>query len=72
MHPNQIGPEHIVRRVSATEVRSLAALYHWVKPNELIDGVSDHPVFKVFWELANPDTFVAPSTVLNLRTTKMR
>jgi hypothetical protein len=61
-----------VRRVSATEVRSLAALYHWVKPNELIDGVSDHPVFKVFWEAASPDSFEAPKSVLDLRTTKMR
>ena len=71
-HPGQIGPEHIVRRVSATEVRSLAALYHWVKPNELLTGVSDHPVFKVFWERANPDSFEAPKSVLELRTTKMR
>jgi glutamate synthase domain-containing protein 2 len=72
-HPEQLGPEHIVRRVSSTEVRSLAALYEWVRPNELRDGsVPAHPVFRVFWDLASPDTFSAPPSVLAMRTTKMR
>jgi hypothetical protein len=34
-HPNQLGPEHIIRRVSSTEVRSLAALHLWLTPGEL-------------------------------------
>jgi hypothetical protein len=71
-HPNQLGPEHVIRRVSATEVRSLAALYHWVKPRELLQGISDHPVFQIFWEQANADSFEAPRTLLQMRTTKMR
>jgi glutamate synthase domain-containing protein 2 len=71
-HPEQLGPEHVIRRVSSTEVRSLAALHHWVKPNELLHGVSDHPVFKVYWEQASPQTFRAPATMLSRLTTKMR
>jgi glutamate synthase domain-containing protein 2 len=71
-HPNQLGPEHVIRRVSATEVRSLAALYHWVKPRELLQGVSDHPVFQIYWQQANAETFEAPRTLLQMRTTKMR
>jgi glutamate synthase domain-containing protein 2 len=71
-HPSQVGPEHIIRRVSSTEVRSLAALHHWVKPNELRDGISDHPVFRVFWEQARADSFSPPHNVLALQTTKMR
>jgi len=72
-HPEQIGPEHIIRRVSSTEIRSIAALYEWVKPNELIDGhVPEHPVFKVFWDLASADTFNAPPSILSMRTTKLR
>src|SRR3546814_276418 len=31
-HPRQLGPEHILRRVSQTEVRSLAALYRFLDP----------------------------------------
>ncbi|MFO1494633.1 MAG: FMN-binding glutamate synthase family protein, partial [Lysobacterales bacterium] len=31
-HPGELGPEHIIRRVSSNEVRSLATLYHFVRP----------------------------------------
>jgi glutamate synthase domain-containing protein 2 len=71
-HPSQLGPEHVIRRVSATEVRSLAALHHWVEPGELLARVPDHPVFKVFWEISRADTFAAPPNVLNMYTTKIR
>ena len=71
-HPDEIGPEHIIRRVSSTEVRSLSALYHFVKPGELIGGLPDHAVFKVFWEAARADSFAPPRTVLELHHTKMR
>ncbi len=71
-HPNQVGPEHIIRRVSSTEVRSLSALYHFVKPGELVGGTPDHAVFNVFWDAARADSFVPPKTVLELHHTKMR
>ncbi len=72
-HPNELGPEHIIRRVSTTEVRSLAAMYHWVKPNALLDGgCSDHPVFTMFWEKSRADSFAAPQTLLQMRTSKLR
>ena len=68
MHPRELGPEHVIRRVSRTEIRSLAALHHWVKPNELIDGgVSDHPVFNVFWAASSADSFAQPPNALALR-----
>jgi len=69
-HPNEIGPEHIIRRVSSTEVRSLSALYHFVKPGELIGGLPDHAVFKVFWHAARTDSFAPPSYVLEQHHTK--
>ncbi len=71
-HPNQLGPEHVIRRVSSTEVRSLAALHLWAKPGELLDGVPDLPVFKVFWAVSRADSFVAPPNVLNMHSTKSR
>lgn len=72
-HTEQLGPEHVIRRISSTEVRSLAALYPWVAPNELRDGnVPEHAVFRVFWEAARADSFSAPPNMLQLRTTKMR
>lgn len=66
-HPREIGPEHVIRRASATDVRSLAALHHWVKPGELLSGMPDHPVFKVFWNVSRADSFAAPATALSLR-----
>jgi len=71
-HPNEIGPEHVIRRVSSTEVRSLSALYQFVKPGELIGGLPDHAVFKVFWDVACADSFAPPHTVLELQHTKLR
>jgi hypothetical protein len=71
-HPNQIGPEHIIRRVSSTEVRSLSALYPFVKPGQLIGGVPDHAVFEVFWNLSRADSFAPPKTVLEQHHTKTR
>ncbi len=71
-HPNQLGPEHMIRRVSATEIRSLAALHRWLEPGVLLTGVPDLPVFKVFWEVSRADTFAAPPNVLNMHSTKMR
>ena len=71
-HPSELGPEHVIRRVSSTEVRSLAGLYNFVAPGELLSGVPDHNVFKVFWDVARADSFVAPRTVLEIRHTKSR
>jgi len=71
-HPNEIGPEHIIRRISSTEVRSLSALYHFVKPGELIGGLPEHAVFKVFWHAAHADSFSPPSYVLEQHHTKAR
>ncbi len=71
-HPRELGPEHLIRRVSSTEVRSLAALHVWAKPGELRDGTPEHPVFKVFWDAARSDTFAAPPHVLSLRGSKLQ
>ncbi|MGH8122029.1 MAG: glutamate synthase-related protein, partial [Rudaea sp.] len=71
-HPSELGPEHVIRRVTSTEVRSLAALYQFVRPGELIGGMPNHAVFKVFWNVARADTFAAPRSVLELHHTKSR
>jgi len=71
-HPNEIGPEHLIRRISSTEVRSLAALHHFVQPGELIGGIPEHPVFKVFWANASAHHFNAPENILSLRASKLR
>ena len=70
-HPGDLGPEHVIRRVSSTEVRSLAALYTWAKPGELLSAIPELPVFKVFWAVSRADTFDAPPNVLSTRGIKL-
>ena len=69
-HPRELGPEHVIRRVSSTEVRSLAALHSWLKPGELLTSTPESPVFKVFWAVARADTFAAPANLLSMRSGK--
>ncbi|MFP7721425.1 FMN-binding glutamate synthase family protein [Lysobacter sp. A3-1-A15] len=70
-HPRQIGPEHILRRVTPTEVRSLAALYRFLEPGALLQGVPDHSVFRSFWESARSDSFAPPPQVQRMRESKL-
>ena len=70
-HPDQLGPEHILRRVSPTEVRSLAALYRFLRPGELLGGrIPEHAVFQDFWQASRSDAFMPPEHVLRLRSGK--
>lgn len=62
-HPAQIGPEHILRRVSPTEIRSLAALYRFLEPGELLHGEPHHAVFRAFWPDARSDSFAPPERI---------
>lgn len=70
-HPHQLGPEHILRRVSPTKIHSLATIYHFLEPGELLHGVPErHSVFRDFWSEARSDSFAAPERVLAMRSSK--
>ena len=69
-HPEQLGPEHILRRVSPTEIRSLRELYPTLAPGELLDAVPRHSVFRDYWPIARSDSFAAPAAVHSLRESK--
>jgi glutamate synthase domain-containing protein 2 len=69
-HPSEIGPEHIIRRVSSTEVRSLASLHNFVAPGELLSSVPAHPAFQAHWAGARADSFNPPADMLRLRASK--
>jgi glutamate synthase domain-containing protein 2 len=72
-HPDELGPEHIIRRVSSTEVRSLAVLHRFMTPGELLQGpIPEHPAFKVFWADSRSDSFAAPAQVQAMRTSRIR
>jgi glutamate synthase domain-containing protein 2 len=57
-HPRGFTPNHILRRVSPSMVKTFGDLYPPLKSGELLTGSGD-PRFKAAWEMARPDTFVA-------------
>jgi glutamate synthase domain-containing protein 2 len=70
-HPSELGPEHILRRVSRTEVRSLGALYRFLEPGELLrDDGHRHSVFRDFWNEARSDAFAPPARAKAMRESK--
>ncbi|HEU4665154.1 MAG TPA: FMN-binding glutamate synthase family protein [Dokdonella sp.] len=71
-HPSELGPEHVIRRVSANEVRSLASLYRFLEPGELLASVPEHAVFQRFWREARPDSFAPPADLSARRRSKSR
>ncbi len=73
-HPRELGPEHIICRVSETEVQSLATLHRWTEPGELLDPArtSEHVLFRTFWASSNAETFAAPEAMMKRRETKIR
>ncbi|MBY6220985.1 FMN-binding glutamate synthase family protein [Marinobacter nauticus] len=71
-HPSELGPEHIVRRISKTEVHSYLDLFPFLEPGALLEGKTGLRVFDKYWESAQPDTFEPPEFILALRETKLR
>lgn len=71
-HPSELGPEHIVRRVSKTEVHSYLDLFPFLEPGALLEGKTGLTVFDKYWENAEADTFEPPEFILKLRETKLR
>lgn len=66
-HPRQLGPQHVLSRVSTNEIRSFAELYRFLQPGELIDGSPLHGVYRTYWPAARADSFAPPEGVYRLR-----
>ncbi len=54
--PDQVRPDHIMRRMTATEVKSLADVYRFAEPGSLLsaDGPAD---LQVWWNAADSKRF---------------
>ncbi|MGV8959186.1 MAG: FMN-binding glutamate synthase family protein [Stenotrophomonas sp.] len=70
--PAELGPEHILRRVSPVEIRSMASLYNYLAPGELLNKVPEHRVFHDYWGDARTDSFDPPARMAALRASKSR
>ena len=57
MHPIELGPQHIVRRVAQNDVRLLSLVAQFIRPGSLAEGRFEHKVFEIFWPMARADSF---------------
>ena len=56
-HPSDIAPRHMVRRVSATEVRLFSDLHTFLKPRALLDGSLSDGLYAKSWGMASAASF---------------
>ncbi|MCL7942081.1 FMN-binding glutamate synthase family protein [Halomonas sp. ATCH28] len=65
--PADLGPGHIMRRVSRHQSCSYAELYPVLAPGELLRHLPDQPLFQRFWEESRANSFQPPAQVVELR-----
>jgi glutamate synthase domain-containing protein 2 len=58
-HPDELKPHHLVRRVSATEIRQFSDIHAFLKPGELLDGQCQVGFYGENWRRASADRFGA-------------
>jgi len=56
-HPSRLGPHHLVRRVSLTEIRLFSQLHIFLEDGELLTGSHDRDFYSASWKLARADSF---------------
>jgi glutamate synthase domain-containing protein 2 len=56
-HPGELGPHHVVRRVSSTEIRLLSDLYPFLQTGELLQGTQSRDFYTTAWAMARADSF---------------
>ena len=56
-HPDDLTPQHMIRRISSTEIRPFAALHTFLSPGSLLDGSCDDPLYRDNWDRASAETF---------------
>ncbi len=58
-HPADLGPQHLVRRVSSSEIRLYSQIHTYLKPGELLAQGEQHPFYGLSWKLASAHSFEA-------------
>ncbi|CAK9892355.1 MULTISPECIES: FMN-binding glutamate synthase family protein [Pseudomonas] len=56
-HPAELKPKHLVRRISASEIRLFSQLHVFLKPGELLSGSIDSEFYARMWRMARSDSF---------------
>jgi glutamate synthase domain-containing protein 2 len=71
-HPSELGPEHIIRRTSRTEIHSYMDLFPFLEPGALLKGETGERVFDIYWPDADANSFEPPEFIRQLRETKLK
>jgi len=58
-HPAELGPHHLIRRISDTEIKLFSQLYYFVQPGALLRERIDSEFFARIWSMAQADSFEA-------------
>ena len=56
-HPEQLGPHHLVRRVSLTEIRLFSQLHIFLEDGELLTDTHSRDFYSAAWKLARSESF---------------
>jgi glutamate synthase domain-containing protein 2 len=62
-HPSELGPHHLARRVSQTEIRLFSQLHTFLKAGELLVPSDGKDFYRETWQLARADSFELPRAV---------
>lgn len=57
--PADLGPQHLVSRVSASEIRLYSQIHTFLEPGELLKQGEQHPFYGLSWKLASAHSFTA-------------
>jgi len=58
-HPDEVKPEHLARRVSATEIKLFSELHEFLTPGSLLDGSVTTGRYAENWRRASTQSFAA-------------
>ncbi len=58
-HPDELKPHHLVRRISATEIKQFSELHTFLKPGELLGDACSDGFYAGNWKRASAATFSA-------------
>ncbi|MOA53322.1 hypothetical protein D3C78_1767680 [compost metagenome] len=56
-HPAQLEAKHLVRRISATEIKLFSQMHVFLKPGELLSGEVNGEFYSRMWQMARADSF---------------
>jgi glutamate synthase domain-containing protein 2 len=56
-HPSEVGPHHLVRRVSLTEIRMFSQLHMYLEEGELLTDDHNRDFYSTAWNGARADSF---------------